>query len=170
MLAPLSWIVGILLNVTVLPYRLYLKLEPLIIFLTFAGIIGFMAGLTVYVMSTFTNRLLHLEGHDDDVDAETMEELEQRPYMATGVDTQSYTGAQRSVSDFRAARKRRKEEEYQDDEELKNQLRWLPGGGQAHIVPLIKEARKGAAEDRTRLPLMQETILEVDSSTDLDFG
>jgi hypothetical protein len=95
---------------------------------------------------------------DSDVKEEEIDEPTTRKIPPLG-----YAETQRTVADFREARRKRKEEE--DDQN--NKLRWLPISGQAHLVPLIKESRKGLVEER--LPLTQETILEVDSSTDLEF-
>jgi hypothetical protein len=71
----------------------------------------------------------------------------------------------RSVADFRAARRKRKEKKDQN-----SSLHWLGTSGQAHLLPLLGESRKRAVDERSRLPLTRETILEVDSSTDFDFG
>jgi hypothetical protein len=113
--------------------------------------------------------MLHLEPevYEDDV---SVDEGVDEPWTRS-------SGGPRSVADFRAARQRRKVASQeavpvkQEDDEEMDKLRWLPLSGQAHLVPLIKESRKlGSIDDGRRIPLTEETILEVDSSSDLDFG
>jgi hypothetical protein len=131
----------------------------LLIYLAVAGLIGVGAGLTVFFLSNLLNRLLSLDVQDGDVKEDEIADES----STQKVSRLEYSQAQRTVADFREARRRRKEE----DDDPNNTLRWLPAGGQTHLVPLLKESRKGSVEER--LPLTQETILEVDSSTDLEF-
>jgi hypothetical protein len=49
-------------------------------------------------------------------------------------------------------------------------LRWLPLSGQAHLIPLLKDSKRSSMDEKPKVPLTEETILEVDSSTDLDLG